>query len=73
MINQTLLQEFKESPYVRLLKDYLQEQIDKMNEISSHKTWDEVLGKQYATKIINDLIRNLETKPEKVKVHNQYK
>lgn len=73
MINQELFKSFKESPYVQLIKDYFQEQIVKMNEISTHKSWEEVLGKQYAEKIIKDLIRQLENKEPKEKVPNQYK
>jgi len=73
MIDQRIFEEFKKSPYVQLLKDYFQEQIIKMNEISSHKSWDEVLGKQFAEKILKDLIRNLEVKEEHKKIGNQYK
>jgi len=72
-MNQELLKNFRESPYVQLIKDYFNDQIIKLTDISTHKTWDEVLGKQYACKILKDLIRTLEAKPEKEKTINQYK
>ena len=66
-------QQLKESPHAQTIIDYLQEQILRMNDISTHRSWDEVLGKQYAEKILKDLLRILESKPEQIKVHNQYK
>lgn len=72
-MNQELLKSFKESPYTQLVKDYFEEQIAKMNDISTHQSWEEVLGKQYASKILKDLIKSLDSRPEKEKVPNQYK
>ena len=72
-MNQELLKGFKESPYVGVVKEYFEEQITKMCDISTHTSWEEVLGKQYASKILRDMIKLLETKPEKEKIPNQYK
>jgi hypothetical protein len=65
--------EFKNSVFLNVVKEYLQEQIDKMSDVSTCKMWDEVLGRQNAIKILKDLIHLMEVKPEKEKIPNQYK
>ncbi len=72
-MNPQHLQQLKESPHAQTVIDWFNEQISKMSDISTHKTWDEVLGKQYAVKILKDLIRLLESQPNKSKLPNQYK
>lgn len=72
-MDKELLEDLKNSPFVQLIKDYLNEQIEKMNEISTHKNWEEVLGKQYAVKILKDFIKLLDNKEGKQKINNQYK
>ncbi len=78
MIDPQRLKDFRESPYVQLIKDYFNEQISKMNDVSTIQgTIEEkgriVSGRQEAEKILKDFIRILEIKPEKEKIPNQYK
>ncbi|MFA6077344.1 MAG: hypothetical protein WC735_04710 [Candidatus Paceibacterota bacterium] len=67
------IQQLKESPHAQTVIDWFNEEIEKMNNISTHKSWEEVLGKQIAEKILTDICRRLENKPEQIKVRNQYK
>ncbi len=66
-------QEFKNSVFSNVVKEYLQEQINKMSDVLTCKIWEEVLGRQNAIRILKDLIHLLEVKPDKEKVPNQYK
>ena len=73
-----ILEEFKKSPYVQLLKDYFTEEITKMKDISTIKgTIEEkgkiVEGRQESEKIITKFLRGLDIKIEKKKISNQYK
>jgi len=72
-MNQEHLRQLKESPHAQTVIDWFNEQLEKLNDISTHKSWDEVLGKQYASKILKDLSRFLESRPEQNKINNQYK
>lgn len=73
MIDQDTLKDLKNSPFAQFLRDYFNEQINKMNEVSIHKNWEEVLGKQHAVKILKDFIKLLDNKQEKQKLPTQYK
>lgn len=73
MITPEKLKELRESTFAPVVKEYIQEQINKMSDVSSYKSWDEVLGKQYATRVLTDFLRVLELKPEKEKIPNQYR
>jgi len=73
MIDQNKIKQLKESPHAQTVIDWFNEEIKKMNEISTHKDWSDVLGKQNAEKILKDFIRRIENKPEREKVPNQYK
>ena len=67
------LQQLKESPHAQTIIDWFKEEIEKMNKISTHKDWADVLGKQYAEKILSGISRTLESKPETKSLRNQYK
>lgn len=72
-MDQKRLQELRESEFSFIVREYLREEIEKMSNVNSHLSWDDVLGKQKAVKILTELIRNLEIKIEEKKLPNQYK
>jgi hypothetical protein len=73
MIDQRKIQQLKESPHAQTVIDWFNEEISKMNSISTHKDWADVLGKQYAEKILKELIQRIDNKPVKEKLMNQYR
>lgn len=73
MIDPKRMQQLKESPHAQTVIDWVNEEIKKMNDISSHLSWDDVLGKQKASKILKELVQRIENKPEREKLTNQYR
>lgn len=67
------LNQLKQSANSEIVIEWFKEQIANMNDISTHKDWADVLGKQKATEILNKLVRFLENKPEMPRINNQYK
>jgi hypothetical protein len=67
------LDNFKDTQFANIMIEWFNDEIKEMSDISKHKTWDEVLGKQYATEILKKMIRILEKKEEVKRVPNQYK
>lgn len=72
-MNQEKLQELKDSFHAQTVIDWFNEELKEMCDISKCKDWQEVLGKQYASKILKQFIRFLEVKNDKGKIGNQYK
>jgi len=61
------IEEIKNSPYAEPLKDYLEEEIKKMQEIGAIKSLKELQAKQEAEKILRKLFYFLDFKSKKVK------
>jgi hypothetical protein len=58
------MESLAKSQYGGVLLEYIKEKIDLMGKIGSIKTFEELIGKQEAVKILKDIFRFLETKRE---------
>jgi uncharacterized protein (UPF0335 family) len=66
MIDEKRLQDFKESGFAKVVIEYLEGEIKNMQDLDKHTSWEDVKGKQYASKILKNLCRFLSNKEEKV-------
>ena len=66
------LKQIKESPQGHALVSYLEQAKQEMNNIKSIESWEEVLGRKFALKVIDDLFIFMEDKKVEVKSKNQY-
>lgn len=71
-MNQEKIQDLKDSHHAKIVIEWFNEEIKQMSILANHNSWDEVLGKKYAERILTKLIRTLESKPNITK-KNQYK
>lgn len=63
------LQNLPKSPFGPALKQYLEERLFEIRDVTKYKTWKEAEGGQHAVRIIKDLFAFMEDKktPEKKK------
>ncbi len=54
------LKKLARSPQGQALKEELEERILKMKDLSSIKSWEETLGKKFATEILEGIMRKLD-------------
>lgn len=69
---QEILQELGKTNYGIALKEYLNESITDMSDLSKLESWDETLGKKYAVEIIKKLFSFMETKESQQKSKTKY-
>lgn len=60
------------SPYGRALEDFIEEQLDIINDVSTCSSWDEVLGRQQTAKSLKKLLSFLTAKEVAEKPRSQY-
>ena len=69
----SILKEIGTSDPGKELRKYLDEELEKMKgDIDSVESWDDVLARRKAKKIINNLFYFLDEEPQQRKVKNQY-
>ena len=68
------LEDLAKSGYGEALLEYIQENISEMKDISTVKTFEEMVGRQEAVKMLKSIFRFLDKKREKKgeKTKNQY-
>jgi len=69
---QEKLKQIKESPQGFALIEYLNQAKREMNDVKSMQSWEEVLGRKFALKVIDDLFVFMEDKKVDIKNKNQY-
>lgn len=55
-----LLRQLSRTPYGRALRHYLDEKYAEIGNISTTKSWDETLGRQFALKFLQELFALME-------------
>lgn len=65
MINHELLKQLAQSDHGKILMNFLDEKIKEMTDITKIKTYEEMMGKQEAVKILKELFSFLEKGREK--------
>jgi len=68
---ETLLS-MKNSVYGKAIKEFLEENLEKIGDINSCESWEETLGRKYSLRLLKDLFAFLEDKPEKQSKANPY-
>lgn len=69
---QETLKTLKNSAYGRALTELCTEHLDKLDDVETIKTWDEVLGRQHAKTLIKDMFYYLNLEKKKENTKNQY-
>lgn len=69
---QEKLKQIKESPQGFALIEYLNQAKKEMNDVKTMQSWDEVQGRKFALKVIEDLFAFMEDKKVETKNKNQY-
>jgi hypothetical protein len=67
-----LLQEMSKSPYGRALEEFIEEQLEIINDVSTCTSWDEVLGRKETAKSLKKLMSFITTKEIPEKIKSQY-
>ena len=68
-----LLTDLSKTSQADALKEYLQEEIDKIKNINNIESFEEMIGRKYAAKTLEETIRYIESlKEEKKTGSNQY-
>ena len=62
----------KNSAYGKAIREFLEENLDKIGDINSCESWEETLGRKYALRLLKDLFSFLEDKPDKQSKTNPY-
>lgn len=69
-----LLSELDKTPYGKVLRSFLEEELKELNDISKAESWEDTLGRQKAVRIVNKLFSFMNKEVNKVdKSKNQYK
>ena len=66
------LKTLRESPYLSMITLYLKEESDKLRNIDGVGNWEELLGRQFAVKTLDKMIRNLKGEKESTGNTNEY-
>lgn len=66
------LQQLAHSPQGNALKIYLEQFKEETNNIKTLESWEEVLGRKFAIKCVEDLFSFMDDKKIEVKSKNQY-
>ncbi len=67
-----LLKSIKQTPYGKVLEEYLLEKFDEIGNILDSKSWEETQGRKFALILLKDLFAFLEPKKPSEKKKNQY-
>ena len=71
--NKKILEELKNTHYGVALNEFLKEKYNYIGDITTIKSWDETLGRQYAVKVIKELFSFMEEQKAQIQNKNQYK
>jgi len=66
------LEQLQNTPYGQALLVYLEQYKEELNSINKIITFEELLGKQYALKLIDEMFKFMDNKRVEVKSKNQY-
>lgn len=67
-----ILSEIHATPYGRALEEFIEDQLTEFNKVQLCKSWDEVLGKQYAILSFEKLFSYIRPKPTAGGARNIY-
>ena len=67
-----ILKQIPGTLYGQALNVYLGQAREELNDITKITTFEELLGKQYSLKVINDLFKIMENNKVETKIKNQY-
>lgn len=57
-----LLSQMHTTPYARALREYLETEIEQLNDVSTAETWEETLGRKYTVKALRKLFYFIDEK-----------
>ena len=67
-----LLEELNRNQYGKALREYLDDKMFEIRDVTKYKTWKEAEGGQIAVKLIRDLFYFMEEKKQTPNTRNQY-
>ena len=70
--NTKLLQSLGTSAYAHALQEYLEQECERLNDVSACKDWEDTLGRKHAVEALKKIFSFLNIKTKEKKVANNY-